>query len=161
ISAESGIRTFRDANGLWENYRFEEVASPEGWRNDAGVVWRFYSERRRQALTCAPNPAHRALADLEARLGDRFFLCTQNVDPLHEKAGSKRAVHMHGELLRSRCESCDLPDFSDDRLYMTPAEIPQCTSCGARIRPHICWFGEVPFFLHEIARALDQCTVFI
>ena len=96
ISAESGIRTFRDSGGLWESYRFEEVASPEGWAADAALVWRFYSERRAQAATCAPNAAHRALAGVEAKLGERFYLCTQNVDPLHELGGSKRVVHMHG-----------------------------------------------------------------
>src|ERR1700736_3766236 len=101
ISAESGIRTFRDGNGLWESYRVEDVASPEGWAKDPVVVWRFYSERRAQAARCAPNPAHVALAELEAALGERLFLCTQNVDPLHERAGSKRAIHMHGELFRS------------------------------------------------------------
>src|ERR1700683_4728727 len=99
-SAESGIRTIRDAKGMWEEYRFEEVASPEGWAHDAGLVWRFYSQRRAQAAECAPNAAHLALARLERSLGDRLFLCTQNVDPLHERAGSTRAVHMHGELFR-------------------------------------------------------------
>ncbi len=160
ISAESGIRTFRDANGLWEEYRFEEVASPEGWARDAEVVWRFYSQRRAQALECAPNAAHVALAELEARLGDRLFLCTQNVDPLHERAGSRRVVHMHGELLKSRCESCDAPPFHDERTYFGRDAIPRCR-CGDRIRPHIVWFGEVPLAMDEIARALDEATVFV
>ena len=124
VSAESGIRTFRDANGMWEEYRFEEVASPEGWARDAELVWRFYSERRAQAAGCAPNAAHLALARLERSLGARLFLCTQNVDPLHERAGSAHAVHMHGELFRSRCESCDAPDFVDDRTYFSAAAIP-------------------------------------
>jgi NAD-dependent deacetylase len=160
VSAESGIRTFRDANGMWEEYRFEEVASPEGWARDAELVWRFYSERRAQAAGCAPNAAHLALARLERSLGARLFLCTQNVDPLHERAGSAHAVHMHGELFRSRCESCDAPDFVDDRTYFSAAAIPRC-ACGARVRPHIVWFGEVPFFLDEIATALDRCDVFV
>jgi NAD-dependent deacetylase len=157
ISAESGIRTFRDAGGLWEQYRFEEVASPEGWRAHPEVVWRFYAERRAQAATCEPNAAHRALAALEQRLGDRTFLCTQNVDDLHEKAGSSRLLHMHGELFKSRCEACDRPPFED---RSAPASIPRCP-CGARIRPHIVWFGEVPFGMHEIARSLDACDVFV
>jgi NAD-dependent deacetylase len=158
ISAESGIRTFRDANGLWEEYRFEEVASPEGWARDAARVWRFYSQRRAQALECAPNPGHVALARLEASLGDRLFLCTQNVDPLHERAGSKRVFHMHGELLRSRCESCDAPDFADEKTYF--AELPRCR-CGARVRPHIVWFGEIPIHMDAIGAALSACDVFV
>jgi NAD-dependent deacetylase len=157
ISAESGIRTFRDANGLWEQYRFEEVASPEGWAADAVVVWRFYAQRRAQATTCQPNPAHRALADLERALGDRLFLCTQNVDDLHEKAGHRRLVHMHGELMKSRCESCSRPPFHDEVAH--PA-VPRC-DCGARVRPHIVWFGEVPFEMDRIARELDACDVFV
>jgi NAD-dependent deacetylase len=161
ISAESGIRTFRDANGLWEEHRFEDVASPEGWRKDPALVWRFYSERRAQAADCKPNAAHVALARLEEQIGERLFLCTQNVDPLHERAGSQRVVHMHGELMRSRCEACDLPDFVDEKLYMTLESIPRCKGCGARIRPHICWFGEVPFEMHPIARALDGCDLFV
>jgi NAD-dependent deacetylase len=157
ISAESGIRTFRDANGLWEEHRVEEVASPEGWRADAGVVWRFYGQRRAQAATCEPNPAHWALAEIERVLGDRFFLCTQNVDDLHEKAGSARVVHMHGELFKSRCERCARPAFDDREPHRV---VPSC-ACGARVRPHIVWFGEVPFALDRIARELDTCDVFV
>jgi NAD-dependent deacetylase len=160
ISAESGIATFRDANGLWEKHPVEAVASPEGWARDAELVWRFYSERRAQAVTCAPNPAHTALAELERAIGERLFLCTQNVDPLHERGGSRNVVHMHGELLRSRCERCDLPDFEDLKTYMTAREIPRC-ACGARIRPHIVWFGEVPFAMDVIADALARCTIFV
>ena len=157
ISAESGIRTFRDASGLWEQYRFEEVASPEGWAADAELVWRFYAQRRAQASTCLPNAAHRALADLERELGDRLFLCTQNVDDLHEKAGHERLVHMHGELMKSRCESCRRPAFVDAVVH---AAVPRC-ECGARVRPHIVWFGEVPFEMDRIARELDACDVFV
>jgi NAD-dependent deacetylase len=160
ISAESGIRTFRDSRGMWEEYRFEEVASPEGWAKDAGVVWRFYSERRAQAATCEPNAAHVALAKVEAAIGDRLYLCTQNVDPLHERGGSKRVVHMHGELMKTRCEDCDEPPFHDEKLYRTPDTITKC-ACGGRHRPHICWFGEVPFFMDEIARELSRCDVFV
>jgi NAD-dependent deacetylase len=157
ISAESGIRTFRDANGLWRQYRVEEVASPEGWAAHPEVVWQFYAERRAQAALCAPNAAHRALADLEARLGDRFFLCTQNVDDLHEQAGSSRLLHMHGELLKSRCASCSRPPFEDRAAHAT---VPRC-ACGAPVRPHIVWFGEVPFGMDRIARELEACTVFV
>jgi len=157
ISAESGISTFRDSNGLWEKYRFEEVASPEGWRAQPEVVWRFYSARRAQAGLCKPNRAHEALARLEKAIGDRLFLCTQNVDDLHEQAGSTRLVHMHGELFRSRCESCDRAPFEDRAGHETLARCP----CGGRIRPHIVWFGEVPFDLDRIAAELDACDVFV
>jgi len=164
ISAESGIRTFRDANGLWEEHRMEDVASPEGWARDAELVWRFYSERRKQAKTCAPNAAHRALAELEAALGERLFVCTQNVDPLHEKAGSRRVVHMHGELFKSRCEQprCSTPPRDDDAAYVVrdASELPRC-SCGATLRPHIVWFGEVPFDTDRIAAELARCDVFV
>jgi NAD-dependent deacetylase len=160
VSAESGIPTFRGVNGLWRNYRIEEVASPDAWRRDPRLVWEFYSMRRRVASAAKPNPAHFALAELERRLEDRLFLCTQNVDNLHEQAGSKRVAHMHGELFKSRCDTCSRPPFRDTNIYEPPAEIPQC-DCGGRIRPHICWFGEVPFDLDRIFRALDECTVFI
>ena len=144
ISAESGIRTFRDAGGLWEQYRFEEVASPEGWQAHPEVVWRFYGQRRAQAATCEPNAAHRALAALERRAGERLFLCTQNVDDLHEKAGSTRVHHMHGELFKSRCESCARPPF-EDRVgprrrsrAATAATASARTSCGSARCP---WHG--------------------
>ena len=158
ISAESGIRTFRDANGLWEQYRFEEVASPEGWATHPEVVWRFYGQRRAQATTCEANAAHRALADVERALGERFFLCTQNVDDLHEKAGSSRLLHMHGELMKSRCEACESITPFEDRT--SPIAPPRC-ACGARVRPHIVWFGEVPFGMDRIARALSECSIFV
>ncbi len=158
ISAESGIATFRDANGLWENHRVEDVASPEGFERDPAVVWRFYAQRRAQALTVQPNAAHRALAALEARLGDRFFLCTQNVDGLHEAAGSTRVTHMHGELMKTRCSACDAAPFADDRHDFPP--LPRC-GCGALQRPHIVWFGEVPFEMHAIKRRVQRADVFL
>jgi len=162
ISAESGVRTFRDANGLWEQYRVETVASPEGWEEDPELVWRFYSQRRAQAETVSPNAAHVALAELEKKIGERLFLCTQNVDPLHERGGSKHVWHMHGELMKSRCErvECKRPPFEDHRLYETREAIARC-ECGGRVRPHIVWFGEVPFFMDEIAAALASCDVFV
>ena len=155
ISAESGIPTFRDANGLWEGWRFEEVASPEAWARDANLVWKFYSMRRRGALPCKPNPAHLALAEMERKLGDRFFLCTQNVDNLHEQAGSHNLVHMHGELFKSRCDTCDRPPFADEKTYDTPV---RC-QCGGHIRPHIVWFGEMPFEMKRILHEIERCTV--
>ncbi len=159
ISAESGIPTFRGSGGLWRNYRIEEVASPQAWARDPELVWEFYSMRRRVAAAAMPNPAHHALADLENKLGERLFLCTQNVDNLHEQAGSRSVTHMHGELFKSRCDHCRRPPFADEKCYEPPAEIPRC-DCGGRIRPHICWFGEVPFELDRIFAALDACTIF-
>jgi NAD-dependent deacetylase len=160
VSAESGIPTFRGASGLWRNYQIEEVASPIAWQRDPRLVWEFYSMRRRVAASATPNPAHLALASLEQKLGGRLFLCTQNVDDLHDQAGSKRVVHMHGELFNSRCDTCSRPPFRDTNTYDLPAELPRC-DCGGRIRPHICWFGEVPFELDRIFCALDECTVFM
>ena len=166
ISAESGIPTFRGAGGLWRNYRFEEVASPHAWRRDPQLVWEFYSMRRRVALAAKPNPGHFALADLERGLQERLFLCTQNVDNLHEQGGSRSVVHMHGELFKSRCDRCDRSPFDDLDIYEParpggpPSPLPRC-DCGGQIRPHICWFGEVPYHLDEIAEALNRCTVFI
>ena len=159
VSAESGIPTFCGVGGLWRNYRIEEVASPQAWARDPALVWDFYSMRRRVAALAKPNPAHLALAGLENKLADRLLLCTQNVDNLHEQAGSRRVVHMHGELFKSRCDTCRRPAFPDDSRYEAPAEIPHC-QCGGRIRPHICWFGEVPYELERILAALDHCTVF-
>lgn len=160
VSAESGIPTFRGVAGLWRNHRIEEVASPAAWGRDPGLMWEFYSMRRRVAAAARPNPAHFALARLQDRLQNRLLICTQNVDNLHEQAGSRNVVHMHGELFKSRCDTCRRPPFDDNNLYEPPAEIPGC-ACGGRIRPHICWFGEVPFGLEQIYRALDGCTVFM
>lgn len=171
VSAESGLRTFRDQGGLWEGHRVEEVATPEAWEEDAARVWRFYSMRRRDARRAEPNPAHWALAELEGKLGGRFFLCTQNVDDLHERAGSRRLVHMHGELFVSRCElhapvagagfsRCDRPPFADDSLYESEEAIARC-SCGGRIRPHIVWFGEIPLEMDRIEQEIALATVML
>jgi len=116
--------------------------------------------RRRVAAKAKPNPAHFALARLGQELGDRFFLCTQNVDDLHEQAGSKCVVHMHGELFSSHCDRCSRPPFRDTNTYDPPVELPRC-ECGGGIRPHICWFGEVPFDLNHILHSLDECTLFM
>jgi len=170
VSAESGLKTFRDSGGLWEGHRVEDVATPEGWAADAGRVWRFYSERRKGASKAEPNPAHRTLAELEEKLGERFLLVTQNVDDLHERAGSKRVVHMHGELFVSRCEhsdaggmpgfGCQRPLFRDEALYETEAAIARCP-CGGRIRPHIVWFGEIPLEMERIQREIERATVML
>lgn len=163
ISAESGLPTFRGADGIWRGRRVEEVATPEAFHANPEMVWQFYSERRRRHATVVPNNAHRALAELERALGERFFLCTQNVDSLHEQAGSQRVTHMHGRLMQTRCsrESCRTQPFEDERFYLSRAEIPTCPKCGAMLRPHICWFGEVPFGMDRIFEELRICNVLL
>lgn len=163
ISAESGIPTFRGADGLWEGHRIEDVATPQGFARDPELVWRFYGMRRADASKCGPNAAHKALARVEEKLGERMLICTQNIDGLHEAAGSKRVLHMHGELFVSRCsnERCGSKPFEDQGIYERRAEIPTCTRCGAMIRPHICWFYEIPFHMDELLGALQDCTLFV
>ncbi len=157
ISAESGLATFRGSGGLWNGYRVEQVATPEAWDADPPLVWNFYSMRRRDALAAEPNAAHGALAAMEQRLGDRFYLCTQNVDDLHERAGSKRVHHMHGSLFQSRCVACDKP-FPDAAVYETPERLPACVECGEAVRPHIVWFGEIPLDMEGIYRELNRAS---
>ena len=160
ISAESGLATFRGSGGLWNGYRVEEVATPEAWAANPELVWRFYSMRRRDAKAAEPNAAHRALAKLEQQMGERFFLCTQNVDDLHERGGSRRVHHMHGTLFQSRCVQCERP-FDDRQTYESAIEQPKCESCGRAVRPHIVWFGEMPLDIEGIYRELDRATVLL
>jgi NAD-dependent protein deacetylase/lipoamidase len=155
ISAESGLATFRGSGGLWNGYRVEQVATPEAWEDDPELVWRFYSMRRRDARAAQPNAGHLALARMERALNSRFFLCTQNVDDLHERAGSRRVHHMHGTLFASRCVGCELP-FADENVY--EAELPLCAECKLPVRPHIVWFGEIPLDMEGIYRELQQAT---
>ena len=159
ISAESGLATFRGSGGLWNGHRVEEVATPEAWDADPELVWRFYSMRRRDALAAQPNAAHTALARIEEKLGDCFYLCTQNVDDLHERAGSHRIHHMHGTLFQSRCVRCNKP-FPDKSFYETP-DLPTCKTCASSIRPHIVWFGEIPLDMDAIYRELDRATTLL
>jgi NAD-dependent deacetylase len=159
ISAESGLPTFRASDGLWAGHRVEDVCTPEALELNPALVWQFYSERRDQGAKAEPNPAHVALAELEAKLGERFFLCTQNVDDLHERAGSKRLVHMHGELAKSRCEDeCGQPPVEDRRVYKSLDEVARC-ACGARLRPHIVFFGEIPLEMDRIQREIVRATL--
>jgi NAD-dependent deacetylase len=161
ISAESGLPTFRASDGLWAGHRIEDVCTPEALESNPALVWEFYSLRRAQGATAQPNPAHVALAELESKIGDRFFLCTQNVDDLHESAGSRRMVHMHGELAKSRCEDeCGRPPIEDRAVYRSLDEVPRCP-CGARLRPHIVFFGEMPLEMSRIQREIDRSTVMI
>jgi NAD-dependent deacetylase len=158
ISAESGLATFRGSGGLWNGHRVEEVATPEAWQANPELVWRFYSMRRQDAMAAEPNAGHRALARIEEKIGGRFYLCTQNVDDLHERAGSRRIHHMHGTLFESRCVRCDKP-FADRALYKGAGKLPKCARCGAAVRPHIVWFGEIPLDMDGICRELDRATV--
>jgi len=159
ISAESGIRTFRDSDGLWENHRVEDVATPEGFERNPKLVWSFYKERYAQSQQAEPNAGHLALVELEAAFPDRFTLITQNVDGLHLRAGSKHLYEMHGTLYKCFCTRC-LQRFPIEQADLT-ADIPPCSLCGAMLRPDIVWFGEMPYYMDEIYKALHKCTVFI
>jgi len=161
VSAESGLPTFRASDGLWEGHRIEDVCTPEAWERDPAGVWAFYSARRASAHKAQPNPAHIALAELEAQLPGRFFLCTQNVDDLHERAGSVHLVHMHGELARSRCErECGVAPVEDRAVYASLDEVGRC-ACGGRLRPHIVFFGEIPLEMDPIRREIRQSTLML
>ena len=160
VSADSGLATFRGDGGIWRKYRAEEVANINAWRRDPRLVWDFYSMRRGKHQEVEPNPAHHALAELETILGDRFFLCTQNVDRLHELAGSQRIVHIHGKIFESKCDSCDLEPFFDEQPYPSDQPLPMC-ACGGGIRPNVCWFGEMPFEVDKVMAQLDQCDAFL
>ncbi|MGA8740319.1 MAG: NAD-dependent deacylase [Terracidiphilus sp.] len=161
ISAESGLPTFRASDGLWAGHRVEDVCTPEALELNPALVWQFYSERREQGAKASPNPAHVVLAELESKLGDRFFLCTQNVDDLHERAGSKRLVHMHGELAKARCgDECGRPPVEDHTVYKTLDEVGHC-ACGARLRPHIVFFGEIPLEMDRIQREIARATLMV
>lgn len=161
ISAESGINTFRDAGGLWENHRIEDVATPEAFQRDPHGVQSFYNRRREQLRDPAiqPNAAHLALAELEQALPGQVLVVTQNVDDLHERAGSRNVIHMHGELLKARCQSTDTLVPADRDL--DPALT--CTVCGAAgcLRPHVVWFGEMPLEMERIYATLAGCERFI
>jgi NAD-dependent deacetylase len=159
ISAESGLPTFRAEDGLWAGYRVEDVCTPDAWQRNPAEVWAFYSARRESGWKAQPNAGHVALAELEAQLDDRFFLCTQNVDDLHERAGSKRLLHMHGELAKSRCEDeCGRPPVEDRAIYKNLAEVGHC-ACGDRLRPHIVFFGEIPLEMDRIEREIAKASM--
>ena len=166
VSAESGLGTFRDPDGLWERHDPRRLATPEAFAADPVLVHRFYDWRRRTALSAEPNAAHAALARLERGLaarGGALFLCTQNVDDLHERGGSARVHHLHGELFRARCLGCGTA--SDWRGDMGPADLgveARCPACAAaRLRPDIVWFGEMPRGLDAVARELRAADLFV
>lgn len=161
ISAESGIRTFRAQDGLWEDHRIEDVATPEAFQRDPELVQRFYNMRRQPLLDneVAPNQAHFALADLENNFSGSLTLVTQNIDNLHEQGGSKNVIHMHGEILKMRCRQTDNV-FTCNHSISVDDHCRCCNQAG-NLRPHIVWFGEMPLFMDEIYQALEKCDLFV
>jgi len=160
ISAESGIRTFRAIDGLWEDHRVEDVASPAGFHRDPALVYRFYNMRRQQLTSpdIMPNAAHHALAALEKSYDGEVVIVTQNIDDLHSRAGSKNLTHMHGELLKARCLLCgEVSETRDD--FDSATNCPACGDAGG-LRPHIVWFGEMPLYMDEIYHHLSGCDLF-
>ncbi len=161
ISKESGLHTFRDSDSIWARHRIEDVATPEAFARDPGCVHAFYNARRRQ-LVCgdiAPNAAHLALARLEREWPAPVLVVTQNIDDLHERAGTRALLHMPGELNKSRCARCGDVRAEDGDLDATR----RCDACGASggLRPHIVWFGEMPLHMEEIGEALAACRLFV
>lgn len=160
ISAESGVKTFRDDGGLWEGHRVEEVATPEAFTRNPAMVHQFYNQRRKDLLTVEPNEAHRALGRL-AGSRHELLLLTQNVDDLHERGGSPEVVHMHGELLRKSCQSCGAGsacDYKEDLSVETRCAV--CEQTGG-MRPDIVWFGEMPYEMEKIEKALFDTDLFV
>ena len=156
ISAESGLGTFRDVGGLWSEYDLEEVATPQGFARNPGLVHDFYNARRANLLAAAPNAAHAALVRL-AEVHD-VTLITQNIDDLHERAGSQVVIHMHGELMRALCGACD--HRWDAPAEMSPMRL--CPSCGAQAtRPDVVWFGEVPYHMDDLTEAVARADLFV
>lgn len=158
LSAESGLGTFRDKDGLWTKYDLSEVATPEGFARNPALVHSFYNARRANMLASSPNAAHRALARLDSSGLFKLTIITQNVDDLHERAGSRSILHMHGELSRALCAACD--HRWDAPVEMTP--VNRCPECNqAAVRPDIVWFGEYPYHMDQIANALSDCDLFV
>jgi NAD-dependent deacetylase len=159
ISAESGLATFRGADGLWEGHRVEDVATPEAYLRDPKLVHAFYDARRSKLGTVEPNAAHKALARLDAEWPGELLLVTQNVDDLHERAGSKRLIHMHGELAKGWCLACE-ERFGWDGAMGEGACCPRCRAIG-HVRPDIVWFGEMPYEMDRIEAALQASDLFV
>ena len=158
ISAESGIDTFRSEGGLWEQHRVEDVATPEAFERDPDLVLRFYDMRRAAIQEKLPNPAHDALAKLDARWKGELLIVTQNVDDLHERAGARRVLHMHGTHLTAWCTACDVRSPWRETLI----DRPPCPVCAARsLRPDVVWFGEMPYEMGRIHAALREADLFV
>lgn len=165
ISAESGVKTFRDSDGLWENHPLEEVATPEGFIRNPALVWDFYSARHNQLETVKPNPGHHSLKMLEDYLGANLLLVTQNIDGLHQEAGSENVLEMHGTIHQSYCNRCGdrVPtgDVIAQKRTGTQRKWFKCRICSGYYRPDIVWFGEIPYHLEKIYIKLKECTKFI
>ncbi|TDM55492.1 Sir2 family NAD+-dependent deacetylase [Aliivibrio fischeri] len=161
ISAESGIQTFRASDGLWENHRIEDVATPEGFLNDPDLVQDFYNKRRALVKNdnIQPNAAHKALAKLEKELDGTVTIVTQNIDNLHERGGSTNVIHMHGELNKIRCEESNQVFECTDDIHT--GDFCHCCQIPAQLRPHVVWFGEMPLEMGRIHEALNQADLFI
>ena len=159
VSAESGLATFRGDDGLWEGHRVEDVATPEAFRSDPALVHQFYDARRAKLATVEPNAAHQALARLDLEWPGELLLVTQNVDDLHERAGSKRLIHMHGEVKKGWCLRCG-DRFAWDGPMGEGASCPSCSAAG-QVRPDIVWFGEMPYEMERIEEALRECDLFV
>ena len=159
ISAESGLKTFRDGDGLWESHRIEDVATPEAYHYQPELVHQFYNFRRAELKKVKPNAAHFALAKLESVWQGPFLIITQNVDDLHERAGSQKLIHMHGELFQARCTSCYAILRWEDDIFVD-TRCPCCNTSGS-LRPNIVWFGESPFRMKESLIALGECDYFV
>lgn len=158
VSAESGLRTFRAADGLWEDHRVEDVATPQAFRRDPELVQRFYDLRRENVLATEPNAAHEALARLDREWSGELLIVTQNIDDLHERAGAARVLHMHGEALSAWCLACD----ARHPWRGTLLDAPPCPGCGeAALRPDIVWFGEMPYEMDRIFAALAKADMFV
>ena len=155
------MQTFRASDGLWEEHRVEDVATPEGFARDPELVQRFYNQRRQPLLDndVSPNAAHAALADFERRFTGTFTLVTQNIDNLHEQAGSENVLHMHGEVLKMRCTQTE--QIFDCVTSISTDDLCQCCQQPGNLRPHIVWFGEMPIYMDEIQHALSQCDLFV
>ncbi|CAH0525970.1 NAD-dependent protein deacylase [Vibrio hippocampi] len=161
ISAESGIQTFRASDGLWEDHRIEDVATPEGFARDPDLVQAFYNQRRHklQQVDIKPNQAHIALGELEQQFHGSVTIVTQNIDNLHEAGGSSNVIHMHGELLKARCsESGQVVDMTGD---IHTGDLCHCCQIPSQLRPHIVWFGEMPLRMGEIYSAIEKADLFI
>jgi NAD-dependent deacetylase len=160
LSAESGLSTFRDKDGIWSKYDYRDVATPEGYRRNPALVLNFYNERRRQNAQVEPNAAHHALARLEAKYKGSVLVVTQNVDTLHELAGSKNLIHMHGEIAKALCGICEARNHVGFEDITGNSICPACKS-GGKMRPDVVWFGEMPYRMGEIYSALAGCDLFI
>jgi NAD-dependent deacetylase len=160
LSAESGLSTFRDKDGIWAQYDYRDVATPEGYARNPALVLDFYNQRRRQNAGIEPNAAHCALARLEAEHPGAVLIVTQNIDPLHEAAGSRDLIHMHGEILKGRCAACGTRHDWGVADITPESECPACSTRG-RMRPDVVWFGETPYHMERIQAALAGCDLFI